>query len=406
MTACLRQQHEAATIHSLPDGLLASCLELLPQQDRYTSAALVCKRIHALTCNPKQLSLSTGRAYSAAAVADRLRRLRALLPWLLKHGASLQELELSCEVPGAEAASLLDGCLAAAASKGSPSRLHLAIDSSNGQFYAPGSWAASLQHLQHLSIEVNGRLHLLASLGGASRLLSLDLKATRFSVSPALHLAVEDCAFAAWLPAAAAHLSGLQVLELPENPGGNVPAAANQVLTALPQLRGLWLEDAAFAVEFPQAAAALSQLGWMFFDCFSSQRDRPVVPPSGPWQQHLRCLVVDWFAAKGMVPFLGGCPRLEELTLASAPVKTTSAPDVGWQVFWRWAAAHPPLKRLRFPPEFEYGDEAGTCMPELLNAAVRLAAARPELHIECLEGSEALDGLRALFRRQLLAEWE
>ncbi|KAL4420599.1 hypothetical protein ABPG75_010255 [Micractinium tetrahymenae] len=184
-------------IHHLPDDLLAHCLALLPQKDRFSHAPLVCKRFCGLVGRPHQLVLAIGRQCQPAALAQALPLMRALRSWLVKHGGSLRELDVGWhpdanggEQDGAaEAASLLAGCLQAATS-GSACRLRrlqLAVTPkpAGNMIYGLSGWAAATQSLQHLKVSVTGMLRLLCNLAGASQLRSLELQAQGFWFGPA-----------------------------------------------------------------------------------------------------------------------------------------------------------------------------------------------------------------------------
>ncbi|KAL4420596.1 hypothetical protein ABPG75_010279 [Micractinium tetrahymenae] len=79
------------SIHHLPDELLSRILRLLPQQDWLSCTALVYKRWDALVATPERLYMDIGSWSQSRPAAEGVRRLRALQPWLLKHGSRLQE---------------------------------------------------------------------------------------------------------------------------------------------------------------------------------------------------------------------------------------------------------------------------------------------------------------------------
>ncbi|KAL4420602.1 hypothetical protein ABPG75_010258 [Micractinium tetrahymenae] len=415
-------------------------------------AALVSKRFHALSGGPSPLSVGIGALQQPAPMGAALRRLRAFQPWLIKHSARLGELELEChitreadEVRATEAASLLDSCLLAAITGSSCGLRRLCLGTSFGprpseELYDIGGWA-SLDGLQHVTIMVPGRLRLFCSLEGATQLRCLELEARSFEAGPAAvlpasltklvghlstlrsvtlagmgaapggmpplgglsnlaglqHLALIECDVSGWLPGAAHHISGLQALELIDPFDEDELATLSPVLRLLPQLRGLWLEwDGAC---LPPTAADLSRLRWLY--CNSWGAGGPTYP-AGACQKSLRRLVLHPEAAKANVPFLAGLERLEVLGLVQPMDKMFGQPPVHWHAFFAWAARHPPLRRLEFPPESVWSFKAGVLSPDIMNAVIQLLRARPALAVECLATE---DGHGDFFREQLLAEW-
>ncbi|KAL4420603.1 hypothetical protein ABPG75_010285 [Micractinium tetrahymenae] len=359
------------TIHHLPDDLLARCLAPLPVKDRFVSAALVSKRFHALAARPEQLSLTIDGEGAGASTA--LCELQALQPWLLKHGASLQELELSCDALGAEAASLLDGCLAAATGRGSGSlrRLELITSCQEGSAFLLGSWA-SLHSLQQLSIDA------------------------------LQHLALTDCPLEVWLPATAPHLTSLQVLELECSSieWGEVTDAVNASLQSLPQLRGLWLDaDIGGSDAFPTAAALLSSLQWLHLHPNSWSGGSL---PAGSWQRSLRRLVLHPGVAAASMQFMEGLPQLDHLSLLWPPNLAGAASERPWRAFFDWAARHPPLRRLDWRLDLDCSESHLSVSPATMNAMVQLGRRRPALCLECLENTRVY---KTMFWKELLSDW-
>ncbi|KAL4420621.1 hypothetical protein ABPG75_010277 [Micractinium tetrahymenae] len=353
-------QGQTATIHSLPDDLLARCLVLLSEQDRFASAALVSKRFHALAGSPERLSLSIGTEDEPAPIAA------------------------GC----AGCACCSPGCSAMAAACGRLS-------------YCTWGGGETDSGAQQVSILKGLRsLHLF-------RLQATDLSAIKVGSLSRLqqlqHLSLDECTIAGWLPATAPHLTSLQALEIVYPQDDKDTSKINSTLRALPQLRGLWLEAHELRSVVPRAAAALSQLQWL---CINPglYNGKPVLP-SGPWQRNLRHFLTRCGVAEANVPFLEGLPCLERISLVTPPCKgKPTDPDAQWHQFWRWAARHPPLRCLEFPAESEDGKSAGFVAPEVVTVVAQLAAARPQLRIECLAGPAHMADSAAAFRKRVTVD--
>ncbi|KAL4420604.1 hypothetical protein ABPG75_010286 [Micractinium tetrahymenae] len=453
---------QRTTIHHLPDDLLARCLAPLPQEDRFTSAALVSKLFHAAAARPERLSL---RIDDVSGTAAALRRLRALQPWLLSHGASLQELELCCQLWGAEAASLLDGCLLAVTGGSNGSLLRLQLNSSiDGANFSLSGWA-SLRCPRQLTVRVPGKLQLFISLEGACQLRRLELAARGYEVGGAARLPPSltklVCRYSTmWaVPKSSGNLHDLQVGNLSclrsltlggFGTGEDGPVGADGPLGGLSALHALqhlalvecrhasWLPAAAphltslQVLEIEHAAwsqvadsvqaslqllpqlrglwlnaefdgpevfsAAAASLSSLQWLCLLS-RDGELRLPGGPWQRSLCRLVLGPEVAAASVPFLQGLARLQHVTLPWPP-SMTGAGQRHWRAFFDWAAHHPSLRRLDWLPEQEGFAYEFSMSPAAANAMVQLARMRPELQAECVEDTREQE---PIFK--VLAEW-
>ncbi|KAL4420594.1 hypothetical protein ABPG75_010250 [Micractinium tetrahymenae] len=450
-----------ATIHHLPDDLLARCLALVPQKDRFTSAALVDKRFHALTGSPETLRLHMGGLKQYVFLPAALPRLRTLQPWLLRHSSRLQELELQAQLAGgssdnyAEAASLLTSCLAAGATGGALQRLVFrpgTLASREAPLELPASWAGSLHGLRHLSISYQSTVRLQFSLAALSQLESLQLEVKELvlgadaALPPFLkslsiwcsqqlqhrfqmdlltrlqHLRLRSKAY----PSLAAPVDGLSTLRALRclsleqcplgswlsaaaahwgslrvlevlRPIGEVESVLEGALCVLRQLTGLYLETAAL----PAASASLAQLAWLHWSPGDHFGAWGAQLPAGPVQRTLRHAVLDWTVAKANLAFLRACPQLDRLSLV-APPWIEARGDAQWDAFWAWAASGSPLRRLDFRAGHADDVSLGareTVPYEALNAAVQVALALPSLRIECLP--HTWEG----YREELLADW-
>ena len=104
------------------------------------------------------------------------------------------------------------------------------------------------------------------------------------------------------------------------------------------------------------------------------------VLPAGPWLRTVRRLGAPLAVLLNSVDVLRRAPALEYVYCTDAPDLTASKPEA-WRAFWRWAAQHPSLRRLRIAT-------GGLVAPPLalVNDMLELQRARPEVQACCCGG--------------------
>lgn len=144
---------------------------------RLRGAALVCRRLCQLSCEPSLLGSCTVSVHSLVA-------LRALLPWLAQHAACMQRLDLFVQhswsanaeaaMEGGEGGALVAACATACGTAGQ--LRHLRIGSIVP--LATLAWLPCMRSLERLEIDLHsGSLTLSADARGLTALRSLALRA-------------------------------------------------------------------------------------------------------------------------------------------------------------------------------------------------------------------------------------
>mgnify|MGYP001810314702 CR=1 FL=1 len=158
--------------------------------------------------------------------------------------------------------------------------------------------------------------------------------------------------------------------------------ALDGMLQPLTQLVGLALG----AVDVvPPAVGSLAQLQQL---CIW-RTELPAVALPAPHSLHrLRRLGLEWRVAAASVPALMAMPALQELWLRNAPDKSSARAEQ-WAAFWAWAAAHPPLRRLRLRPFLfiEHRHTPLTVCSHMTLEILMLVRSRPSLHVHLDHGS-------------------
>jgi len=155
-------------------------------------------------------------------------------------------------------------------------------------------------------------------------------------------------------------------------------AALEAALPRLQRLTRLLLFCHTFE-RIPPAIASLSCLQRLCFDGSAADALADLSLPQGAWLASIRWLGLPWGVLRSAVGTLRAAPHLEYLCSSSIPTDGTSSEE--WAAFWRFVAAHPPLRCLGM--EHQGG---GECSPAelLLDTILTLRQRHPELQLRRL----------------------
>lgn len=104
--------------------------------------------------------------------------------------------------------------------------------------------------------------------------------------------------------------------------------------------------------------------------------------PAGPWAASLRKLGAPYRALWHSGPLLAAAGQLEQLGVLEGGF--SDAPNDASERFWRWCAAHPPLRQLHIEMQFpdcekREGDPRVVWIPRAVHGLQRV---RPALRVE------------------------
>jgi len=179
------------------------------------------------------------------------------------------------------------------------------------------------------------------------------------------------------LPACLSAMTGLEQMFAHVQVDGEALEAA---LPRLQQLTCLMLCCRNYQ-RIPPNIAGLSRLQRLSFDGLPGV---DLSLPQGAWLASIRWLGLPWEVLRSAVSTMACAPHLECLCSRGMPSIGPSHTEE-WRAFWRFVAAHPPLRCLGM----ESVDETAALAPGLLDTILVLKHRRPELQLRrLLEGNK------------------
>ena len=188
--------------------------------------------------------------------------------------------------------------------------------------------------------------------------LKIDMRCSSSSlaaVAPKLSSVTRLRLSGALPPAAAPALTGLLHLHVQRWEPALAADHLQRMLQPLRQLTALVLDGGAFLHALP-ALAGLERLQRCYFRVGGQEELPDLELPEGPYLASLRWLGTGFRVLLNSMDTLASAPRLECLSIIE-PLE--EEPDLGYDTFVDWAAAHPPLQRLGF--DFEGATVSWTC---------------------------------------------
>lgn len=395
-----------------------------------SSAALVCKRLHQLSCSPELLRAMTVSCSGEGTLA----KARSLLAWLTQHGKHVRSLDLNLTVTDdikgnpiaeAELGALATCCLAAFS--GPASQLQR-LEVGEGVRLPTTAWLPAMQQLEYANIgSVDNRLELVGSLRASAALQELRLYGHPVQLAAAhlptaltrlelcdvgtsempqqialltslRSLSLGSCAYSSNsmsslsqlapnltrmelischnLPPQLSALTALRSLVLMKTPKSGLAsrAALDTAIEQLRQLTALAILKSRVSV-IPPSIARLSCLQFLAFTV-QLEGGPPQQLPAGAWVHSLRTLHTHSSIAAQSIALFKEAQQLSTLCLADLPAERADVAVGEWEALWDWAAAHKPLTCFTF----DLGPGYTSPIPHhVFDNIMRLHSVRPHL---------------------------